>query len=98
MPEHWDEPTRVRTNLRMWRHALSKWPERIPPNMLEEIAEAINRNLRSDDDRVSASAIRGGMDILNYRLKLLETLDKMERLDAGEATENVQQAVRIIIE
>lgn len=96
---HWDTGREhIRENLRIWRQALSKWPERIPADMLVDIAEAINRHLKSGDDRVEASAIRSGMELMQYRLKLLETLDKMDRLDSGEYTENVRQAVRIIIE
>jgi hypothetical protein len=50
------------------------------------------------DDELAVSATRVLVTMDQTDMHALEIIDKQQRLDAGQATENVQQAVRIIIE
>ena len=72
--------------------------------MVVRVAQQAQRSQASrvvvaaDDARIVAAAIRSGIALNDSNLKVLEVLDKLERLDAGEATENVAQRVVVIVE
>ena len=80
------------------RAALNRWD--VPPQLKRAIVERIDQRLSegSLSDRALFACAQCLAAFDKNDLAALALLDKIHRLDTGGATENVQQAVRVIIE
>ena len=94
------EPYALRQDLKVLRDAISaRWnikPE-TKATMLARIDDLLTAG-RALSPRELGSIGRTLAAFESNDLKALEIIDKIHRLDTGGATENVQQAVRVIIE
>ena len=88
-----NDPHRQRGTLLMLANAVqNQWP--IPPAAIEAAPKVAARLLLEGNDRVKLGAIKLLLAMQKNNIEALVQLDKIERLEAGAATENHGITVR----
>jgi hypothetical protein len=82
------EPGHQRAGMRMLRRAVAEgWD--VPTEMRRQAVGVIGSLLGSDDERIATRAAEVAVSMVKADVDAAVALDKLERLDAGENTENI---------
>jgi hypothetical protein len=81
------DPHHKREDYRIFRRML-KWSDRISEDTLARVIETAENDLLDEDGRVRNAARKTIVEIMDKAGKSIVELDRMERLDRGDPTEN----------
>jgi hypothetical protein len=95
-PQNKGSKSRERSLMRDCMRAIAKGWIRPDDPAWAKVLETVSRVMDSDDDRAARSAAATRIEMFKVAQAFLESDDKIDRLDSGQATENM--GIRIIYE